>query len=363
MDLLQALPADAWLRWAVLIAMGLAVVSAILMVQVLLLSELAGRRQRRRAAFDRRWQPRLAAASLGGVPGDAASGGQAAAPARRDRAWFLMAWCQMQHRLRGEAHERLNRMLRELGLESMAVALLAHRNGSMQLLGLACLRHLADPAHWNAVASIVRDPRPIQSLAAAEGLVAMDPVRAMSMLVPMAADRRDWAVARVAMLWRLAGRDAVTRPLLDALQRPLRPGGRERLHGWLALGDPVALGPWARGVLGNDAQPHATAAALEVLGLARDPRDRDRLLARLDATGPAVRLAAVRALQGQATSMDLDRLAPLLADRDWAVRQAAADAIATLPGLDARALAALRERTTDRYGRDALDRAIAEHAP
>ena len=69
------------------------------------------------------------------------------------------------------------------------------------------------------------------------------------------------------------------------------------------------------------------------------------------------------ALHAQATLADLDRLSTLLSDGDWSVRQAAADAIATLPGLRPEMLADVRGKTADRYGRDALDRAIAELAP
>jgi len=42
------------------------------------------------------------------------------------------------------------------------------------------------------------------------------------------------------------------------------------------------------------------------------------------------------------------------------VRQAAADSLATLPGASPDALQQLLEQVHDRYGRDALRRAIAE---
>ena len=57
------------------------------------------------------------------------------------------------------------------------------------------------------------------------------------------------------------------------------------------------------------------------------------------------------------------RFLPLLADRAWAVRQEAATALATLPGLDDAMLHALAEDVLDRYGREALQRAIAERRP
>lgn len=353
--MLQALPQDAWLRWAVIMALALTGVAAIMMSQVLLLSDAASRREQRRLAFERRWLPRLAAVSLGGSVADVAP------PAPRDRVRFLRTWCQMQYRLRGAAHARLNAMLDAFGLGATAVGLVRHRNGSTQLLGLACLRHLGDAVHWDTLEAMTRDPRPIQSLAAAEALVATDHVRAMALLVPLAAERRDWAGARVSVLCRLAGRAAVTGPLLDTLRVPLRPGARERLLRLLPLGDTRAIAPWARDILdAPDATAPEAVAALEVLAQVLDPRDRSRVTARLAAGHPEVRAAAVRAFAGLATTDDLASLAPMLVDRDWSVRQDVADAIVALPGIEARAVAAVRDATTDPYGRDALDRAIGE---
>ena len=357
MSILDVLPADAWLRWALVIAAALAVVSAALMVQVLLLSELSTRRERRRAAFERRWRPRLAAASIG-EPLD-----QLPPPSPRDCAWFLMAWCQMQFHLRGAAHQRLNGLLEHFGLADRAAALLTHRRGSMQLLGLACLRHLADPAYWDRIEPLVRDARPILSLAAADALVAIDPRRAMALVVPVAAERRDWAPGRVAILCRNAGRDATTPPLVEMLRQPLRPGARARLLELLRFGEAQALARWARDMLRADAATGERMAALDVLAQAQDPRDRPHLLPMLGASAPGVRLAAVRALAAQATRDDLACLQPGLADRDWSVRQATAHGIATLPGMTPAALAHLRERIDDPYGRDALDQAIAEQSP
>lgn len=353
--LLQVLPADAWLRWAILTAVALAVLAAVMMGQVLLLSDAAGRRERRREAFERRWLPRLAAASLGDpVAGEAP-------PAQRDQVRFLRTWCQMQYRLRGAAHARLNALLAAFQLADVAEDLVRHRNGSVQLLGLACLRHLGDPAHWDTLEAMAHDPRPIQSLAAAEALVATDPARAMALLVPMAAERREWASARFSMLCRLAGRDAITGPLLATLRVPLRPGARERLMRLLPLGDTRAIAPWARTLIDTPgAATQEIVAALDVLGQVLDPRDRTRIAAALASPNPEVRAAAVRAFGGLATPGDLQVLAPMLADRDWTVRQDVADAIVALPGVDARQLDTLRDGTSDRYGRDALDRAMAE---
>jgi HEAT repeat protein len=73
-----------------------------------------------------------------------------------------------------------------------------------------------------------------------------------------------------------------------------------------------------------------------------------------------VRLAALQALHKQARSDDSELFVPLLSDPSWWVRQVAADSLATMPGASPAALQQLLEQVKDRYGKDALRRAIAE---
>nr|WP_246311410.1 HEAT repeat domain-containing protein [Halomonas zhaodongensis] len=80
----------------------------------------------------------------------------------------------------------------------------------------------------------------------------------------------------------------------------------------------------------------------------------------LDHPLPQVRVAAVRALKRQAKIDDDAQFARVLSDSNWWVRQAAADALVALPGIDMPHLNALYEGLQDRYGRDALRRAIVE---
>ncbi|WP_312572736.1 HEAT repeat domain-containing protein, partial [Stutzerimonas balearica] len=76
--------------------------------------------------------------------------------------------------------------------------------------------------------------------------------------------------------------------------------------------------------------------------------------------GADVRLAALEALQRQARRDDSPLFVPLLADSNWAVRQAAADALAHLPGATPERLQQLLQEVDDRYGQDALRRAMVE---
>lgn len=176
---------------------------------------------------------------------------------------------------------------------------------------------------------------------------------------------------------RNAGREAVTQPLVDLLREPLPPWARARLLELLAHADPRTLAPWARAILERplpvdpparsgasadaDARPGLERiAALRVLAALHDPADRDRIVGSLRDPLGAARMAAIEALRAQVLPVDADALLMMLSDRNWAVRQAAADALVSMPGLAPAALSAMADGVYDRYGREALQRALAE---
>jgi hypothetical protein len=351
------MPGDAdALRIALLAAASLGAISLLLMLQVLFLAQSSARRQRRRKEFQATWRPLLAAESLGIAPANLSPPTDA-----RERRWWLQLWNHMQETVRGEAHGRLNRLLNASGLDRHAVDLLGRRDMRAQLVALACLRHLADPRYWSELTPLLHADNPIKAIAAADAMVNIDPVRAMHQLLPVALQRRDWAPNRLALLCRNAGHAAVTPVLLEWLSKPLPGEQRGRLMGMLPFADPAQLAAWARPVLDDPAAASAERGpALGVLGALRDPADHARIAAATRDPDPAVRGAAALALMAQATRADAGHFMLLLTDRDWATRQLAATALATLPGLESGELDALAGEVFDRYGREALQRAISD---
>lgn len=346
-------PEDGTLQLALYCALGLGGLTVLVMLQVLLLGEIARRRALRRQQFNDQWRPFFALCSLD----DQLPEPVPTLPANR-QLWFLLQWNRTQLQLRGTARERMNRALVALGMDRQAQALLRGRVRS-RLIGLTCLRHLADPAYWDAVQALLLSRNAIVSLAAAQTLIAMDAPRAMQLILPAAVARPDWALPRLASLCQQAGEQAVTLPLLIALTGSEDPR-RERLVSLLVYGDPRHAAPWARARLEENAAAEQLQVALRCLQELGDPRDRDRLIRALRHDHADVRLAALSALHKQARSDDTDLFLPLLRDPSWWVRQAAADSLATLPSATPERLTGLLERVDDRYGQDALRRAIAE---
>ncbi len=346
-------PEDRMLQLALYCALGLGALTLLVMIQVMLLGEVARRRATRRQLFNDQWRPFFALCSLGEElpePLPALPGGR--------QLWFLLQWNKTQLQLRGAARERMNRALIALGMDSHALTLLGGRVRA-KLIGLTCLRHLADQAHWDAVQPLLMNRNVVVSLSAAQTLIAMDAARAMQLILPAAVTRLDWALPRLANLCQQSGEQAVTLPLLIALAGSEDPR-RERLIPLLVHGDPRHAAPWARARLEEDAAPEQLQVALRCLCELGDPRDRVRLLRAIQHTDSNVRLAALQALHKQARSDDSEVFLPLLADASWWVRQAAADSLTTLPGVTPERLQEMLTKVEDRYGQDALRRAIAE---
>lgn len=353
------LPVDPVLRLAAQSALALAVITLAVLVQVLVVSAVAARLRRRRDAFDAAWRPALALAGLDDDALDATTLAALPAPVRIRRLWWLMLWNRMQRQLRGASTQRLNRVLHRLGLEPQVRRLLRGRGVRARLVALEAARHLGDAAHWGAIAPQLQSRNPFVSLAAAHALVAIDAARAMRLVMPLAATRLDWGVPRIAALCQQAGRDALTPPLLAALDAS-DPAGLDRLVPLLRHADPRGVAPWARGCLAHDPEPRHRAGAVQSLGELRDPRDRDALVRALDDEDATVRLVAVEALRARLGAGDAALLVPRLADRSWWVRRAAADTLVGLPRIDEAALASWLGGVDDRYGREALQRALDE---
>ncbi len=349
----QLWPEDRMLQLALYCALGLGTLTVLVLLQVLLLGEVSRRRTVRRQQFNEQWRPFFALCSLS----DELPPSHAPLPRRR-QLWFLLQWNRTQLQLRGAARERMNRALIALGMDRQALNLLRGRVRS-KLIGLTCLRHLADPAHWQAVQPLLLSRNSIVALSAAQTLVAMDASKAMALILPAAVNRPDWALPRLISLCQQAGEQAVTTPLLIVLSSSEDPR-RERLVPLLVQGDPRHAAPWARARLDEGAPAEYLQVALRCLCELGDPRDRHRLLRALQHEQDTVRLAALQALHKQARREDSELFLPLLSDSSWWVRQAAADSLATLPGASTEALQQLLEQVHDRYGRDALRRAMAE---
>lgn len=330
---------------------------AALGASLLLVAAVLALRWRTRAAaaatsrIQAHWRVRFAAVAVG-------DGAAPSRPHRREARAVLELWNQTAANLKGTSRERLAAFGVRCGFAEAAGALVRRRGVADRLLGLATLGQLADRSRFEDVKALAADPSAAVSLAAARALIRIDPAESLAALLPQILDREDWPVSRLAEALREGAPEAVAGLIALALERaPAR--DLRRLLALARIAPPQRIAPQVRAILGATRDPETLIAALKLVA---DPRDAALVRPQLEHPQWQVRVAAVRALGRIASEDDLLPLAAALADPSWWVRQRAADAIVSLPYLDAAQLADLHARAPDRFAADALARAMAEKA-
>ncbi|SEO44566.1 HEAT repeat domain-containing protein [Aquisalimonas asiatica] len=343
---------DAVVQAAILTGLVLFALTMAIMAQVLWLGISARASEKRQARFLETWRPIMAAAALGDV--------QQVLPAIhwKDQLRFLLLWNRVQQSVRGQAHTALNQLLYATGMHTVTRLYLEAGSPRARMVAITTMRYLAPPgANRRLLLMARRAPGPV-SVAAARTLVTIDPERNMPQLLPILLARRDWSTPHCIDIVNTAGPEAANATLLPAFREGTF-AERERL---LPLLESTHISQRTRALrefLDEHPDDSLTAQALDLLAVARNPYDTERMRALLDHPQPRVRAIAAQALghTGAGTD-DLQRLQPLLADASWYVRQAAAGGIVALHGLAPEAVEELSHTFPDDYGRQALQRAL-----
>jgi HEAT repeat protein len=310
-------------------------------------------RERRRARVIAHWRAVIADA----VTGAAHTPASAAPKLRRgERQEFLRLWVYTRSMLEGAAADRLIALAEKLGLREFVRAQANQAHLGTRLLAMQALGYLRDAESIAKLVAATDDANPLVSITAAEALAAIDPARAVALLIPKIPARRDWPRTHVFNLLQRAGSGLLSEPLY----RYVRTAADEDAAYLLQFAEIVEFDvrdAIAVELLRSSSNPELLAAALKAAtGHAPVPR-MDELLAH-----PAwyVRMQAAKLVGRIGRTEDAGRLETLLADEEWWVRFRAAKALAGLPGVRAIDLERIRARLDDAYARDILEQAMAE---
>lgn len=340
---------DPFIEGAFWAAMGAAVLSALLILNILALRLVEILRERRKAHFEARWRPLLVSTLMGATV-------RLPRLARRNRWNFLHEWNRLQASVRGDAREHLRAAFDRLGLRPWARRLLRSPSLRKRMWGVVTLGHLGDNPSWPDLVRLAHDPNPTLSIAAARALAHIDPVAAVPELMPLIARRSDWALAREAHLLNEVDLAELCRHLLAELPEADAQAAFRytRLLGQVAC---RGAGPVIAAQLRSRTEGELLAALLRAL---KDPR----LVgdARLLANHPYgfVRVQAVSALGRMGSSQDFEVLRQRLADPEWWVRYRAAQSLVHLPGVARDGLKGLVVQEEDPFSRDMLRQVLAE---
>ncbi|HZW58813.1 MAG TPA: HEAT repeat domain-containing protein, partial [Woeseiaceae bacterium] len=163
--------------------------------------------ERRRERLDHEWRSILAASMLSA---DDARNLRLPACPRHQRVNLLEIWNRSRDTVQGSAADNLIILGHRIGMVAFAKRLLAKHRVQSRILAVQTLGHMRHGESWPAIVELLRDPHMALSITAAAALADIDPGRAVNLLVPMIAQRRDWPRTRVSRMLRSVGSDLVS---------------------------------------------------------------------------------------------------------------------------------------------------------
>lgn len=317
--------------WLAAVAGAVAVSLTLAIALLIVALRLQVRRDDRRwQQFVAQWRPVLLGAMLSPLPP------QLPDLARRDHGLFLRLWTYLHESVRGDASDRLNRAAMDLYMDQSARDFLRRGSRAQQLQAILAAGYLEDRSAWDALLAMAHRSDGLVSVNAARALIQIDPLLAAQSLMPLILARHDWEVTRVAT-FLVDAREAFwlllikSLPALDGRDLPRALGLTEALR--------LQLPPATVRYLLEPTQPsEVICCALRLAAAAELADDVRRCLSHADA---GVRQQAALAMGRLGGRNDVARLAALLQDTEWAVRLAAAQALAALPFLGTPELRAL----------------------
>jgi hypothetical protein len=265
-------------------------------------------------------------------------------------------WNRVRDTVDGDAATNLIVLGERMGLLDIARKRLRRQRLQSKILAIQTLGHLRDRQSQDTLVEYLRHPNLAVSITAAVALIDIQPDKAVEMLVPMIAKRRDWPRNRVSLFLRMAGSERISEPLYRAI-RSGSDEDRTYLLQFVHLVEPEVLEALLADLIRNADHPGVLSAALK---LVRGYTGVPRIAALTRHPSWYVRIQAARVLGRVGQKEHLSLLEALLRDREWWVRYRAAQAIVALPFMGPNMLRRLHEQQTDHYAADMLQQAMAE---
>lgn len=275
---------------------------------------------------------------------------------RKHRHVFLHEWNKFYFMLRGETTGRLQKLSRQQGLDVIARKYIDNNNMRKKLLGIVTLGHMQEISIWNNLIDFVHSEHSILSLTAAQALVDINSKDAMQFLIPHIIKRRDWPLARVAMMLNSTSSEQLVKMLNKAIDE----ASEDEIPHILQFLSSSHFDPAINKLcerLGNSDDNRIIAACIKII------KDEHGLkLARKHASNPEwyIRLHVATVLGRMGLQEDVKLLTRLMSDPEWWVRYRSAQSLAQMPFIDAAELEKIHDHLQDRYARDILQQVISE---
>jgi hypothetical protein len=308
---------------------------------------------KQRARFLEDWRPVFSSAALSL---QAAESQPLPRIARSDRVDLLEEWNRSRNIVDGNAVGHLIALARRTGIPDLASKLFRRRRVRSKILAVQTFGHLRDRARRDDVRQVLDHDNTALSITAAVALVEIDPDFAVSVVIPMIEQRRDWPKNRVSILLRMAGSERISEPMYRAI-RSADNHGKTYLLQFARLVDAEVLDALVDDLIRHSNDAGVLNAALKLVSGFRGV---PRLAALTQHDAWFVRMQAAKVLGRIGQQEHLSLLESLLDDREWWVRYRAAQAISSLPFMGPNQLRQLQERQTDPFAADILQQSFAE---
>ena len=342
---------DTQIAFAIWVGLAVTVASVLLLVAVLVLRQVAQRRERNHLRAATFWHKVLVEAMR------AAPTSVPALPAR-DMTGFVEVWNELHDAPGGADDAGMRAVAEQVGLAPKLERMVDHGRFHDKVMGIIAIGYLRSASSFDRLAALINDPSPIVSISAARALMRIDPQRAVQQVVPQIVSRHDWVDGGIAQMLHEAGPEAVKDELGAAALRA-NDEVASRLVRFLAGVSPEAAAPVIARILAEPHDEHLVSTCLQVM---TDARDLDKARSLLTHARWHVRMHAAAAIGRLGGAADAEALLPLLADPQWWVRYRTAQALQhLLAGAEGR-LAQVRDAQEDRYARDILTQVMAERA-
>lgn len=336
--------------WATIASIG---ASLLLLLYTIELRVQRRWRERRRARAIARWRTIIANAVTGADEG--------AIPPRlprRQRKEVLRLWNYTRSMVEGAAADRLIALADRLGLREFARKQARQARLGTRLTALQALGHLRDADTFGEILAATDDDNTLIAITAAEALAEIDPARAITLLIPKLALRRDWPRTHVFSFLEKAGSAIVSEPLYRCIRAASDEDAAYLLQ-FAEIAEFDVRDAMAAELLRSRSDAEVLAAALKVASGHGGITRLDEFL------GHAVwyvRMQATALLGRMGRGEDAGRLEQRLSDKEWWVRYRAAKALVGLPTSTRSTLDQIRARLRDPYAYDVLGQAMAEAA-
>ncbi len=340
---------DSQIAFAIWVGLAVTVASVLLLVAVLVIRQLAQRRERNHLRAVTFWRGVLVEA-MQVVPGRAP-----ALPAG-DMTGFVEAWNELHDAPGAADSPGMLAVAEQVDLAPKLERMVEHGRFHDRVMAIIALGYLRSASSFDRLAGLIDDASPIVSISAARALMRIDPQRAVQQVVPQIVSRHDWVDGGIAQMLNEAGPEAVKDELGAAALRA-NDEVASRLVRFLAGVSPEAAAPVIGRILAEPHDEHLVSTCLQVLA---DVRDLDKARPLLTHDRWHVRMHASAAIGRLGGADDAEALLPLLADPQWWVRYRTAQALQHL--LAAERLTQVRDAQQDRYARDILTQVMAERA-